>query len=262
MDSPFRQLHWTYLAAFNNWLLVNPSRLLPEYAGNTIPLIKTFSDSRNCASIVFILAYCIFGVFTLNRTRNDSIKRVGVIGLALIVLPYLPASNLFFPVGFVVAERILYLPSMGFCMLVGYGAYKLIKSNKKIVSNFAKFFLPCLLLFHSMKTILQNRVWLSERDLYISALKSYPTNGKMWHNLGTQLEHGISLRDSEWLMKQCISVEPEYIAAYSDLGTVLKKLDRNTEAERVCLCVQHACVCVCVCVHMCVCVCVSVCVRV
>jgi protein O-mannosyl-transferase len=37
------------------------------------------------------------------------------------VLPFLPASNLFFPVGFVVAERVLYMPSMGFCILVGFG---------------------------------------------------------------------------------------------------------------------------------------------
>jgi protein O-mannosyl-transferase len=41
--------------------------------------------------------------------------------LAFMVLPFLPASNLFFPVGFVVAERVLYMPSMGFCILVGFG---------------------------------------------------------------------------------------------------------------------------------------------
>ena len=41
--------------------------------------------------------------------------------LSLLVLPFLPASNVFFPVGFVVAERILYAPSMGFCLLVAVG---------------------------------------------------------------------------------------------------------------------------------------------
>ena len=37
------------------------------------------------------------------------------------VIPFIPASNIFFPVGFVVAERILYLPSMGFSLLVALG---------------------------------------------------------------------------------------------------------------------------------------------
>ena len=41
-----------------------------------------------------------------------------LVSLSWVVIPFLPASNLFFPVGFVVAERVLYLPSMGFCLLV------------------------------------------------------------------------------------------------------------------------------------------------
>ena len=42
--------------------------------------------------------------------------------LSLLALPFLPASNLFFYVGFVVAERVLYIPSAGFCLLCGCGA--------------------------------------------------------------------------------------------------------------------------------------------
>ena len=42
-------------------------------------------------------------------------------GLLLLVVPFLPASNLLFHVGFVVAERVLYIPSMGFCVLVAQG---------------------------------------------------------------------------------------------------------------------------------------------
>ena len=44
--------------------------------------------------------------------------------LSLILLPFLPATNLFFTVGFVVAERVLYVPSMGFCLLVAMGISK------------------------------------------------------------------------------------------------------------------------------------------
>ena len=34
------------------------------------------------------------------------------------ILTFLPASNLLFRVGFVVAERVLYLPSAGFIIIV------------------------------------------------------------------------------------------------------------------------------------------------
>lgn len=44
-----------------------------------------------------------------------------LLGLSWTVITFLPAMNLFFPVGFVVAERVLYLPSMGFCFLLALG---------------------------------------------------------------------------------------------------------------------------------------------
>ena len=39
----------------------------------------------------------------------------------MVVVPFLPASNIFIRVGFVVAERVLYLPSAGYCLLVALG---------------------------------------------------------------------------------------------------------------------------------------------
>ena len=41
----------------------------------------------------------------------------GWLGLLLLVVPFLPAMNILFTVGFVVAERVLYTPSMGACVL-------------------------------------------------------------------------------------------------------------------------------------------------
>ena len=41
-------------------------------------------------------------------------------GVALVVIPYLPAANIVAPVGFVIAERVLYVPSIGACLLVAW----------------------------------------------------------------------------------------------------------------------------------------------
>lgn len=53
------------------------------------------------------------------------LHRIILLGLAFVVVPFLPACNLFFRVGFVVAERVLYLSSAGFCMLVLVGIRQL-----------------------------------------------------------------------------------------------------------------------------------------
>lgn len=55
--------------------------------------------------------------------RRDSCLILFAVALA--ALPFLPASNLLFPVGFVIAERVLYLPSLGLCLLVAMGAQRM-----------------------------------------------------------------------------------------------------------------------------------------
>jgi len=52
--------------------------------------------------------------------------------LVLIVVPFLPASNLLFRVGFVIAERNLYLPSTGFVLLVALGIQKLARRHFRV----------------------------------------------------------------------------------------------------------------------------------
>lgn len=59
--------------------------------------------------------------------------RILTLGLGFLIIPFLPASNLFFRVGFVVAERVTYLPSIGYCILITYGFCLLCKqANKKV----------------------------------------------------------------------------------------------------------------------------------
>lgn len=54
-----------------------------------------------------------------------------MLSVALAVIPFLPAANVFYPVGFVIAERILYISSAGYCLLVAVGLSKIIaRSNK------------------------------------------------------------------------------------------------------------------------------------
>ena len=52
--------------------------------------------------------------------------------LAMLVVPYLPACNVVVHVGFVVAERVLYLPSSGWCLLFGIGLSIIMKHQKVI----------------------------------------------------------------------------------------------------------------------------------
>lgn len=68
-------------------------------------------------------------------------RRVVLFSLAMMMIPFLPASNLILPVGFVVAERILYIPSMGLCILVPFGISILFQdsTNEESLSQEVRF---------------------------------------------------------------------------------------------------------------------------
>ncbi|XP_026683353.1 transmembrane and TPR repeat-containing protein 4 [Diaphorina citri] len=88
-------------------------------------------------------------------------------------LPFIPATNLFFYVGFVVAERILYIPSIGFCYLISYGMFllesRLFYQNVKLSKSIMTF----LIIIYSFRTLQRNNDWNSDETLYRSGIAIY-----------------------------------------------------------------------------------------
>ena len=50
-----------------------------------------------------------------------NLVKTSLVSLGILIFAFIPASNLFFYVGFVVAERVLYIPSVGFSLLIAGG---------------------------------------------------------------------------------------------------------------------------------------------
>ncbi len=159
-------------------------------------------------------------------------------GVAMMVFPFLPASNLFFPVGFVVAERVLYLPSMGFCMLVAMGVWQLIRRNPAII----KMGVFYLLVVHSGKTLVRNRDWFSSQTLFQSAIVQFPNNAKMYNNLAVQYDEANNKSLAAHFFTQSMKVEPHFITAYSNLAYLLRNQSDMQGALKVSL---YVCVLIC-----------------
>lgn len=194
-----------------------------------MPLITSLTDPHNLLTLLTFIAAAILAIHSI--VRRD---KVVIWGLSLLVLPYIPASNLFFPVGFVVAERVLYLPSMGFCLLVGFGIWKLLgRVNSGIPRLLAKMVIVYLLVVHSMKTLLRNRDWLSSMTIYASGVKFNPRSGLMLSNLGIEYAIAQNYTYAEELYRLSTDVSPHYSNGFFNLGKLLKTLRRYGEAEQV-----------------------------
>jgi hypothetical protein len=119
--------------------------------------------------------------------RQDSI--VVSVSVAMMVIPFIPASNLVAYVGFVVAERVLYIPSLGFCLLVGHGFVKLVErfgNDKRSRKNVALLLaIPLILVLITLggRTVVRNRDWTSEESLYRSGIPVNPPKGTYFSSL-------------------------------------------------------------------------------
>ena len=70
--SPVRQLTWLHLCFVNFWLLLNPSRLCPDWTMQTVPLVESLADLRNLATGAVFLVVTALGLQSvLGRRRSD-----------------------------------------------------------------------------------------------------------------------------------------------------------------------------------------------
>ncbi|KAG2460084.1 TMTC3 protein, partial [Polypterus senegalus] len=237
-QTPARQLTFNYLLPVNAWLLLSPSDLCCDWTMGTIPLVESFLDIRNVATVAF---YGVLGIMVYNSLKyfGHSSKSV-IMALSLLVLPFIPASNLFFPVGFVVAERVLYVPSMGYCILVAHGWKKLAYTcNLKKIMWIG---IAALIATHAVKTMHRNWDWESEYTLFMSALKVIPgkkyatrvapNHLNVYINLANLIRANESrLEEADQLYRQAISMRPDFKQAYISRGELLLKMNKPNEAR-------------------------------
>lgn len=197
-------LHTRYLG-----LLVLPINLSADYSFNAIPLVESLNDPRNVYSLLAygsLIVSLILTTYGTARSYNEASK---ILWLLLFgIISFLPASNIFFYVGTMLAERLLYIPSIPFCILMAWAA---VKTGRGFHSLSAKPWIRYLLVgvtvastaslcgWYGWRTHVRNFDWKGEKELFTSALEVCPGSAKVWQNVGvlhrrsSMLTNGTSL---------------------------------------------------------------------
>ena len=245
-----RSLTFLHLPAQNAWLLVCPTKLSFDWSMDALPLVTSLIDPRNIFSLIFYgimtslslplltllpISFQSFKAF-LHRGRQFPSPRPTqhglscgpslALALSLIVLPFLPATNLFFYVGFVLAERLLYLPSLGFSLLVALGLQKL--SQRK--PRFAAVGFLLVLITGSLRTLVRNEDWSSEETLFSSGVNINPA--KSLSNLGTILHNQGKVDLAEAAFREALLHRGNMADTHYNLGILLQGQGRHVEATK------------------------------
>lgn len=227
-----RMINYCYIYMLNIWLQLYPFQLCFDYSMGCIPLIESVTDQRLVVVTIFIIAVILIAA-QLIRGFNEQYK-IETFCILFYAISFIPASNIFVTVGFVVAERILYLPSVAFCILFArlFGKLEQIMTSKNIgyIPNSSISIIVILLLIKSYK---RSKEWRNELDLYESGLLVCPFNAKIHYNIAKIMaENGDTDRATTNYIN-AIRLNPNYEQALNNLANIYLKNNRSKEAERL-----------------------------
>ena len=212
-DPLARVLSRLYIWSFNLWLLLFPKTLVCEWGMGSIAIVHSPADPRNACTAVMLLFLLWLFVTVLNvggaSARLSPQRRFTLgIGGALLAVPFLPASNAFVTVGFVVADRTLYMPSMGFIIILVWivdvylggvdagssvGSASTVVSSKKSGGSGGRLGKTLLLAYcaaYAARTLARNEDWHTKAGLFAKDVAANPTNSKLWLFHSTQFAAG------------------------------------------------------------------------
>lgn len=218
-------------------LLVFPHPLTHDYYPRHIGILS-FGDWRVLLSLLTYIGLGVFAILGLRRKTPVSY------GIWFYLLTLSIVSNIVFPIGTNMAERLAFMPSVGFAMAIAALAYHL--TFKKKITRFKQLYpvLGVLLLvavLFSIKTIIRNPAWTSNFTLFTTDINTSPNSAKLRNAVGgelvTQSVNELNeqvkqsmLTEAAGHLQEAINIHPTYKNAYLLLGNCynyLKQFDQS-----------------------------------
>lgn len=145
-------------------LLVFPLTLRVDYSPAERTIVTSVLDGR---FLLGLGALAVWAGLLVAAWRHG--RRVEAFGLGWIAIAFLPVANLVFPVGILLAERTLYLPSVGLALALGATLTRLPPDRVRAM-------VAILIIAGGIRSALRVPVWHDDGALTLSILEDSPNS--------------------------------------------------------------------------------------
>jgi tetratricopeptide (TPR) repeat protein len=199
-------------------LLVWPWSLSADYSG--MEPASGWLDPRVLATVGIVLLLLALAAWTWKRLRPVSW------GIAFLFIALLPVANLFFLIGTIFGERLLYLPSVGFCVALGalWGEWRHRNGAPALAV------LALLLLAGSVRSAVRSTVWHDDGSFALATSRNAPTSAKAQFNWGVFLEEHSEGAQAEAAYRRAAQLAPDWSDPRYNLAGILARSERLEEA--------------------------------
>jgi len=159
-------------------LLAWPHPLTHDYYPRHID-VMSFADTGVVASAIVYLSLLVVAVWSFRIKPTVSFAVLYFFVTLSIV------SNVVFPIGTNMSERFMFMPSLGFTLLL---AYLIFQEGKRWLSpNTQTAILALLIIGYSVKTVSRNTVWKNDFTLFTTDVKTSSNSAKVLNAAGGAL---------------------------------------------------------------------------
>lgn len=201
-------------------LLIAPIHLSPDYSANTIGLHFDPHDPYFAIGIVAIVIWFALAIFALVRRNGALLFYLLAFGVTYGVI-----SNLVSLIGTIFGERLIYLPSAFFLILVSMALAKL---SGKVLAPVA----ACLLLLGSLRTFTYARLWNDKIRLFESTLAHHPDSIRLYLLLANEYRDHQQYANAKAVLDRAAERLPNYWEIWLQAGVNALKAGDLDEAER------------------------------
>jgi tetratricopeptide (TPR) repeat protein len=212
------------------WLFLWPAHLSADYSYNAVPLFGWRVSNWEDAKALIALAVC-FGAALLAVLLAIHWRRTVKPLLFFLVFFFValsPASNLIVLIGSIMAERFLYLPSVGLAGSVVAAVYALGQQHwlkRPAAKQVAWAALGLVSVALTARTYARNFDWQDDRSLWTSAVNVRPGSARPHYNLARELAR-IPGRLPEAIAEYqaALRIEPDHASTHNNLANALARI--------------------------------------
>lgn len=216
-----------YLGGSLYTALLTTSRIFVSYLGLLLfPLRLTVDHyfkyilDPSCSFLEprVLFSLLILGLILAFIIRSFRYQRILAFSGLWIFIFLLPVSNIL-PLNQAMAERYLYLPSIGFCLFLGLVLVRFFYlSPNRFMRNTAIVSIVLILFLYSLRTITRNRDWKDSFTLWSKTVETSPNSWKAHNNLGKVYSVIGKTEQAIASYNRAIEIDPNYVKAHINLA--------------------------------------------
>mgnify|MGYP000091051873 CR=1 FL=1 len=211
----------------------HPFRTFAELEEGMRPYLD-WSEPMVILSVVAYVALVGYGIFTLwQKFKHQKVSMYGY-GILLFFGTFVLFSNLLFDIGAFMNERFLFIPSLGFCLILAHVLVQVV--GAKWGQTVGAGILAVLLVGYSGKTIVRNYAWESDRALSAADYQTSDGSAKIKMTMGSETldlakeqtnpnEKQRLLKEAEQFCLQSLKIHPSYFPPLDIIGNIYFEME-------------------------------------